>query len=75
MKRTILEAEDLAPDGVRIIVDWDKFTVGTSFFVPCVDVLEAKKQVKKVVEARSWKVDSRLRIEDECFGVRFWRVL
>jgi len=75
MKRTILEAEDLAPDGVRIIVDWDRFTVGTSFFVPCVDVLEAKKQVKKVVEDRGWKVDSRLRIEDECFGVRFWRVL
>jgi hypothetical protein len=75
MKRTILEAEDLAPDGVRIIVDWGKFTVGTSFFVPCVDILEAKKQVKKITEDKGWKVDSRLRIEDECFGVRFWRVL
>ena len=32
-----LSRSDISPDGVRIIIDWDTFVVGTSIFIPCVN--------------------------------------
>jgi hypothetical protein len=28
---------DISPDGVRIVVDWDKFKPGASVFIPCIN--------------------------------------
>ena len=75
MRPTMLEIDDLCPDGVRVVVDWEKFKIGTSFFVHCVDTEQARKEVKDIAERKGWKITSRLRIEDEHFGVRFWREL
>ena len=72
---TVPKIGDLYPDGVRIVVDWDATDVGMSVFVPCVTTAEATKQLKKVAKARGWKVKVQVRIEDERFGVRMWRIL
>ena len=32
-----LSRSDISPDGVRIIIDWSGFVVGTSLFIPCVN--------------------------------------
>jgi hypothetical protein len=73
--KAIPRTDDLHPDGVRIVVDWEQMPVGSSAFIPCLNVEEAKKQVEKIAAKRGWKMKVCPRIEDERFGVRMWRVL
>lgn len=63
------------PDGVRIIVDWDKFSVGASVFVPAINLEEAYAQMLKIAELYSWTIEASVRVENGKLGVRFWRVL
>ena len=73
--KAIPKTDDLHPDGVRIVVSWAEMPVGASVFVPCVNTEEAKKQAAKIAKKKGWKVQSHIRIEDEKFGVRIWRIL
>lgn len=66
---------DLAPDGVRIVVDWDNFTVGNSVFIPAINSEELITQVKLLCLRNGWTIDYRQRIENKLWGVRFWRML
>jgi len=70
-----LKTDDINPDTVKIIVQWDKMVVGASVFVPCIDTEKAKQQLEKVAELKSWQVEMRVRIENEMFGVRIWRTV
>lgn len=70
-----LKVDDLNPDTVKIIVQWDDMVVGASVFIPCIDTEKAKQQVEKVVTAKSWQVETRVRIEDKMFGLRIWRTV
>jgi len=70
-----LKTDDINPDTVKIIIQWDKMVVGASVFVPCVDTEKAKQQLEKVAELKSWQVATRVRIESGIFGVRMWRTV
>ena len=70
-----MKTDDLNPDKVKVIVDWDKMVVGASVFVPCVDTDKAKQQIKKIAEMKEWAVEVRVRIENDMFGVRIWRTM
>ena len=70
-----MKTDDLNPDKVKVIVDWDKMVVGASVFVPCVDTDKAKQQIKKIAEVKEWAVEVRVRIENDMFGVRIWRTM
>jgi len=70
-----LKTDDINPDIVKIIIQWDKMVVGASVFVPCVDTEKAKQQLEKVAELKSWQVATRVRIESKIFGVRMWRTV
>jgi len=70
-----LKTDDINPDTVKIIIQWDKMVVGASVFVPCIDTEKAKQQLEKVAELKSWQVAMRVRIESEMFGVRIWRTV
>jgi len=35
--------DELSPDGVLIVVQWDVMGVGSSAFIPCIDTVTAKK--------------------------------
>jgi len=70
-----LKTDDINPDTVKIIIQWDKMVVGASVFVPCVDTEKAKQQLEKVAELKSWQVATRVRIESKIFGVRMWRTV
>ena len=68
-----LELSDISPDGVRIVIDWDKFVVGTSVFIPC---LNTKKAIADIVIASSIPKSNLLKrvcIEGGKYGVRVWR--
>lgn len=69
----ILRTYDLAPDGVRIEVNWDSMGIGTSIFIPCINTEDAIKEVNRICTEKGWEITSRVRIENGCLGVRFWR--
>jgi hypothetical protein len=66
---------DLSPDGVRMVVDWDKFLSGTSLFIPCVNTKEAYQQVLEVTKLGKHEVVSKVMVENGKYGVRIWRVV
>ena len=69
-----LKHSDISPDGVRIVIDWDKFVVGTSVFIPC---LNTKKAIADMVEASGIPKDDLLKricVEGGKYGVRVWRM-
>lgn len=69
-----LHNTDLAPDGVRIIIDWKKLVLGASIFIPAVNTPELVMQFKNAMP-EDWKIEYRNRIENGKWGVRFWRML
>jgi len=40
-----LKLNDISPDGVRIVINWDAFVVGTSVFVPCINTKQAMNDI------------------------------
>ena len=67
------KVDDLNPDGIKVIVAWERMSVGASVFIPCVNTLQAKYQARKIAELKSWRMITRVRIEAGMFGVRTWR--
>lgn len=61
-------------NGVNYEIDWTKFKVGRSFFVPCLDATEAKSVVKATMERFGFEVKVKLVIEDGFRGLRIWRI-
>lgn len=55
-------------------INWDRFRVGYSFFIPCIDCEKAKKTVKKVARKQKIKVVMKVVIEEGVRGLRIWRV-
>lgn len=57
-----------------VLIRWDKFEPGSSFFIPCLDRKQVEKMVKQ--EAKRLKVDivSKHVIENGVYGLRVWRV-
>jgi hypothetical protein len=70
-----LKFDELSPDGVRIIVDWDAFVIGASLFVPAIDVVELIDQMRLIASNKKWDIEYRFRVENGKLGVRFWRTL
>lgn len=65
--------DDVYPDGVRIVVDWDAMVVGSSIFIPCVNTSAARSQAQNVAKRRNWTIKVTPRVENQLFGVRIWR--
>jgi hypothetical protein len=55
-------------------LNWEKFRVGQSFFVPCIDHVAAKEMLKKVTRRLRTKVETKVVVEDGIKGLRVWRV-
>jgi hypothetical protein len=60
--------------GIVFDVQWDKFGVHSSFFIPCLDDRKARKLL--YVECRERKLQVRIKTvtEDRIRGVRVWRL-
>ncbi len=67
--------DELSPDGVLIVVQWDVMGVGSSAFIPCIDTVTAKKQIAKALERRGWEYKVATHVENKTLGVRIWRIL
>ena len=70
----VLKTDDLNPDGVRIVVNWDNMVVSASIFFPCINIEKAIKQAKDVALIKGWEIVTRVTIENNKFGLRVWRI-
>jgi len=71
----VLMLDDLSPDGVRIVINWDKMVIGASFFIPCVNTHKAKEQVTAITKGKRWQVIIKIVIENDKLGIRIWRTI
>lgn len=55
-------------------IDWKKFRKGYSFFVPCIDVKAARKNLATVTKRLKIQILTQVVIEDGIKGLRVWRV-
>jgi hypothetical protein len=60
--------------GLDFRVNWRRFVVGASFFIPCLDVEEAKTQVKKTTDRLGYRIKFVSTIELGICGLRVWRI-
>ena len=75
IRQGILKSDDLNPDGVRIIVNWDDMVTSSSVFILCINVTLAVKQVNEVAKRRNWQIKTQTRVENKKLGVRVWRIV
>ena len=55
-------------------IEWSKFKKGHSFFVPCIDVANAKLTIQKVAHRLDIAIVTKVIIVDGIKGIRVWRV-
>jgi hypothetical protein len=57
-----------------LLIEWEKFKPGTSFFVPCID----RKLTQRFVEAEAARLEIKVLckqvVEKGKYGLRVWRV-
>jgi hypothetical protein len=56
-----------------IQIDWRKFEVGSSFFIPCTDRTEVEQNVLYECQRMGFEVVTRKVISKGMYGVRVWR--
>lgn len=69
----VLREDDIGPDGVVMVVDWDMMKVGNSIFIPCINVKLGLKQVGAIFKRRGWQLRAKVSIENHILGLRIWR--
>lgn len=65
----------VCPDGVNIDIDWDNFVIGSSIFIPAINLTELAKQMQTAIEPTKIEIKGFERIEAGKLGMRFWRIL
>lgn len=63
------------PDGVPIVVEWDKMEIGCSVFIPAINHVSLKKQIGVIAGRMDFTLEGHPRIEGGKYGMRFWRLL
>jgi len=60
--------------GISFEIDWAKFKPGRTFFIPCLDLEEAKREVKLVAKRLRYSVEMKGVVENGVKGLRVWRL-
>jgi hypothetical protein len=55
-------------------INWKRFRVGYSFFIPCIDCAKAKKAIQAIAKKQKTNIVMKVVIEEGVRGVRVWRV-
>jgi len=65
----------ICPDGVVININWESFVIGSSIFIPAINLSRLEKQVQTIAKSRRMQLKGLERIEAGKLGMRFWRLL
>lgn len=60
-------------DGLTYELNWQEFTVGSSFFIPCVGVTKGKEIIQNKMDRLGYTVIIKVVVEDNIRGLRVWR--
>jgi hypothetical protein len=60
--------------GVPVIIEWHKFIIGSSFYIPTLDPDKLTEDIKREAQERNMHVKSRFCLENGTQGVRVWRI-
>lgn len=60
--------------GLSLLIEWDKFQVGTSIFVPCLDRKAVEKFITQEARRLRLNVVCKQVVEGGAYGLRVWRV-
>jgi len=71
----VMREGQVCPDGVVIDINWGAFEVGTSVFIPAVNLSMLKKQMQILAKRKQMQIKGFDRIESGKLGMRFWRIL
>ena len=72
---TILKIEKpLEIEGIQVRIEWSKFSIGTSFFVPCIAHNRLAARITQRADDRGFKVKIIAHIENQMWGIRVWRI-
>jgi len=71
----VLMVDDISPDGIKIVTNWDAMHVGASVFIPCINTQKAKEQVARLFKRKKWQVKAKIAIENGKLGIRIWRTI
>jgi len=55
-------------------INWKNFKPGTSFFIPCLNCMQAKQDIARTAKRLKMPVLMKTSIEDSIRGIRVWRV-
>ena len=71
--RTLPIYRPMKIDGLTYELDWREFTVGSSFFIPCVGVTKGREIIERKMARLGYTVIIKVVIEDNIRGLRVWR--
>lgn len=60
--------------GIPLLIEWDKFHPGTSFFVPCIDRRAVQRFVMQEARRLKFPVVCKQVLENGVYGLRVWRL-
>jgi hypothetical protein len=69
----VMMATAMRINGIDYNIDWRKFKVGWSFFVPCLHLDRSKYVITSTTKRLGYKVLIKPVIEDGIKGLRVWR--
>ncbi len=72
--KTVKIEKPLEIEGVQVQVEWQKFRIGTSFFLPCIDHDRMTVGIVKRATSRGFRVKIIARVENGMWGIRVWRI-
>jgi hypothetical protein len=59
--------------GLPILIEWEKFQPGTSFFIPCLDRRAMERFITREVVRHHLNVVCKQVVENGVYGLRVWR--
>lgn len=64
----------LTVEKVDYSVNWKAFKRGCSFFIPCLDCKQARRELAAAIKPFKFKYVTKTKIEDGVMGLRIWRL-
>ena len=61
-------------EGINYRLNGQEFSVGSSFFIPCLDDIRAKAHIERKMKRLNFAITIKLVVEDGVRGLRVWRI-
>jgi hypothetical protein len=60
--------------GIPLLIEWDKFHPGTSFFIPCIDRRAVQRFVMQEAQRLRVPIVCKQVVENKIYGLRVWHI-